>query len=93
MLDLILVALFVYIVLRMIRRLLVGPGPQRRPPPPPPSANGERRPPPPPRVVDEMKPCPACGTFNPTRLAYEKKGLYFCDERCHEAYIRGKSPA
>ncbi len=93
MLDLILVAVFVYIVLRMIRRLLIGRGPAPSSAPPPPRNDAQRAPPPPPRVVDEMKPCPTCGTFNPTRLAYEKKGLYFCDERCHEAYIRGKSPA
>lgn len=45
------------------------------------------------KVIDEMKACPQCGTFNPTRLAYEKKGLYFCEARCHEAYIRGEKQA
>jgi len=38
------------------------------------------------RVIDEMKACPQCGTYNPTRSALAKKGLYFCNKRCHEAY-------
>ncbi|MFO1463508.1 MAG: hypothetical protein U1F66_06995 [bacterium] len=90
MLRLLILALFVYFVLRLIRRLLLRPASKARGGWQAPSGGPAR---PPPKVIDEMKPCPACGTFNPTRLAYEKKGLYFCDQRCHEAYIRGKSPA
>ena len=40
------------------------------------------------RVLDEMKPCPQCGTYNPTQMAAQYKGLYFCDQRCHEAYLK-----
>ncbi len=47
------------------------------------------------RVIDEMKSCPQCGTYNPARTAFRSKelyGLYFCNERCHEAYLKEKSP-
>ncbi len=90
MLRFVLLVIAVYLALRLLRRILLrprNPGPFRSRQAAPrhdPSPSG------PPKVIDEMKPCPACGTFNPTRLAYEKKGLYFCEKRCHEAYIRGE---
>jgi len=37
-------------------------------------------------VIDEMVPCAFCATYNPARQALEKKGLYFCNEQCHEAF-------
>ena len=90
MLRFLFLVLLVYYLLRWLRGLL--PKPRLRPrqgPQNPPGPMG-RPPSSQPKVIDEMKPCPACGTFNPTRLAYEKKGLYFCDQRCHEAFIRGE---
>ena len=93
MIRFVLLVVFVYLLLRMLTRMFSkapksGGFRAQKPPP-----RRDRPPPGPPRIVDEMKPCPSCGTFNPTRLAYEKKGLYFCDQRCHEAYIRGEKPA
>lgn len=38
------------------------------------------------KVIDEMMPCAACGTFHPSLQSYRKKGLYFCNRQCHEAY-------
>lgn len=93
MLRFVLLVIAVYLALRLLRRILLRPRnpgafrPRQAPTRPGPSPSG------PPKVIDEMKPCPACGTFNPTRLAYEKKGLYFCEKRCHEAYIRGEKQA
>jgi hypothetical protein len=40
------------------------------------------------RVVDEMKPCAQCGTYIPFRQAFQKNELYFCDQQCHEAFIK-----
>jgi len=33
-------------------------------------------------VVDEMKRCPSCGTFNPKSHALQFHGEYFCSEEC-----------
>ncbi len=33
-------------------------------------------------VIDEMKKCPTCGTFNPKSHALEYKGKYYCDVKC-----------
>lgn len=38
------------------------------------------------KVIDQMKACPQCGTYNPSRQAYAYKGLYFCDRQCLKAY-------
>lgn len=48
----------------------------------PPSADegaprGERA-----RVIEEMKRCPACGTFNPKSYALYFEGEYFCGMDC-----------
>jgi len=39
-------------------------------------------------VIDEMKACAHCGTYQPARSAFQKNGLYFCNRECHEAYRR-----
>ena len=82
----------IYLLLRLLGRLFskAKHGPKFRPRTAPRAAgpgSGSAK------VIDEMKACPHCGTFNPTRLAYEKKVLYFCEARCHEAYIRGEKQA
>jgi len=38
-------------------------------------------------VIDEMRPCATCGTYAPSRHAYQKNGLYFCNRECHEIYL------
>lgn len=38
------------------------------------------------KVIDEMKACPNCGTYNPSQLAYVQKDLYFCNRECHASY-------
>jgi hypothetical protein len=42
------------------------------------------------QIIDEMRPCVYCGTYHPSRHSYQKKGLYFCNPQCHEAYQREK---
>ncbi len=47
--------------------------------------SSRRRPPPvygAPMVVEEMKRCPTCGTFNPKSLALLDKEQYFCSIEC-----------
>ncbi len=39
-------------------------------------------------VVDEMRACAQCGTYTPSRNAYRKKTLYFCNKQCHEAFVK-----
>lgn len=34
------------------------------------------------RVIEEMKRCPACGTFNPKSYALMFEGEYFCSMEC-----------
>lgn len=34
------------------------------------------------RVIEEMKRCPACGTFNPKSYALYFEGEYFCSMDC-----------
>ena len=38
-------------------------------------------------IVDEMKRCPACGTFNPKSHAVESHGEYFCNEECRDKRV------
>lgn len=45
-----------------------------------------QRPQNPEKIIDEMKACPQCGTYNLSQIALVKKGLYFCNRECHEAY-------
>ncbi|MBF0491838.1 MAG: hypothetical protein HQM15_03570 [Deltaproteobacteria bacterium] len=33
-------------------------------------------------LIDEMKKCPTCGTFNPTAIALRRGSEFFCDEKC-----------
>lgn len=87
-------ALMIYLVLRLVRRVvsMIAPGATQarsRTQAPPPS-NGPMGPVGSSGVIDEMKRCPTCGTYNPTRLAYRKKDLYFCNARCHEDFNEGK---
>ena len=51
--------------------------------PPPPSQS----PPSQSLVVDEMKRCPSCGTFNPKSHALLFHGEYFCNEECKEKRV------
>ncbi|HCU25271.1 MAG TPA: hypothetical protein DF383_09650 [Deltaproteobacteria bacterium] len=86
----ILYAFLLYLLFRLLRRLTQRGGASSRSKTwssqrVPPRHSTPRRPP---QVIDEMKPCPACGTFNPTRLAFPQKNLYFCNRRCHEAYLK-----
>jgi len=86
MLRLFLFAIFVYFLLRMVRRVVAALAPRpstprhREPRTSDPVHEG------PSGIIDEMKRCPTCGTYNPTRLAYRKKDLYFCNDRCHEDF-------
>ena len=41
-----------------------------------------------PPVMDQMKPCAHCGTYVPSKIAVQEKGLYFCDRRCQKAHQR-----
>lgn len=90
MLRLIFLALVVYFLLRLVRRVVSAlasgaSAPRSREKysaPQSPAGSGG--------VIDEMKRCPTCGTYNPTRLAYRKKDLYFCNDRCHEDFNDGK---
>lgn len=34
------------------------------------------------RIIEEMKRCPACGTFNPKSYALYYEGEYFCSIEC-----------
>ncbi|HKY63684.1 MAG TPA: hypothetical protein VJR29_09715 [bacterium] len=87
MFRLFLLALVIYFLLRLVRRVVASlasgaSSPRPRPKPSTgPAGSG---------VIDEMKRCPTCGTYNPTRLAYRKKDLYFCNDRCHEDFNDGK---
>ena len=91
MLRLLLFLILLYLLLRLLRRPPIqGKASSRSRPKEPPRAQ-PRPPGGAPKVVDEMKPCPQCGTYNPTRLAYVKNELYFCDQRCHEAFVRRES--
>lgn len=38
-------------------------------------------------IVDEMKRCPSCGTFNPKSHAVKFQGEYFCNEECREKRV------
>jgi hypothetical protein len=85
MVRLFLLALIIYVLLRVLRRvvsLLAPKTSSARSGSSSPSGSGG--------VIDEMKRCPTCGTYNPTRLAYRKKDLYFCSQRCHEDFNHGK---
>lgn len=44
--------------------------------PPPSSASSSHM------ILDEMKRCPTCDTFNPKSYAYFLKGAYYCDAQC-----------
>lgn len=86
-------ALVIYLLLRLLRRVVsaLAPGasaprsrPRSEPSPGPSGPMGSSG------VIDEMKRCPTCGTYNPTRLGYRKKDLYFCNARCHEDFNEGK---
>ncbi len=33
-------------------------------------------------LIDEMKKCPTCGTFNPMSIALRRGSEYFCDTQC-----------
>jgi hypothetical protein len=58
-----------------------------------PSARNKSRPAPAKKpVIDEMKACAQCGTYQPARSAFQKNGLYFCNYECHEAYQHGRKP-
>lgn len=87
MLRLFFLAIVIYLLLRLVRRVvssLASGASAPRPTssaPQGPAGSG---------VIDEMKRCPTCGTYNPTRLAYRKKDLYFCNDRCHEDFNDGK---
>lgn len=36
------------------------------------------------RVIEEMKRCPACGTFNPKSYALLFQGEFFCSMECRD---------
>lgn len=33
-------------------------------------------------IMEEMKKCPSCGTFNPKSIALIKNENFFCNEKC-----------
>ena len=33
-------------------------------------------------VRDDLIPCPACGTYNPKSVAFEKSGKLYCNKEC-----------
>jgi len=78
--------ILIYLAIRFVLRIFSGPlrafragmstGPRGAPKPADPS-----------KVIDEMRPCAACGTYAPSRHAYQKNGLYFCNRECHEIYL------
>ncbi len=50
--------------------------------PPPPFSKVRPEKKPEEKIVDEMKRCPVCGTYNPKTFARVHRGEYFCDESC-----------
>lgn len=32
--------------------------------------------------MDKIVPCPACGVYNPTQIAYRVGNAYFCSQEC-----------
>jgi hypothetical protein len=92
MLRIIILIALVYLTLRWLTRRKRSDGPsfQFRSPPNF-SRSAPPSPGPSPRPIDEMKPCAVCGTYIPARLAWRKNELYFCGERCQEAFSRQKA--
>lgn len=37
---------------------------------------------------DKIVPCPACGTYNPMKIAMEKNGQFYCNESCFKLSSR-----
>jgi YHS domain-containing protein len=88
MFRLFLLAIIVYFSLRLVRRIVAAVAPRPNDTRPRQDYSSSQTKAGPAAVIDEMRRCPVCGTYNPTRLAYRKKELYFCNERCHEDFIR-----
>lgn len=86
MFEVILFAIIIYYIYRSYSKRK-SPNVKKKRPRPVYYYGSPQRPPPPQdipqnRVIEEMKRCPACGTFNPKSYTLYYEGEYFCSMEC-----------